>query len=195
MMSRSELKFNRAYILAVIVIILCLISITGATLAIFTSDGEDGKIGINATSGQLKVDIVDSLDTSQSLVGEVLSFVADKVETKVYFEPGATYYTEGFRVKNIGTVPLDFILYISEDKTLEADFYDAFEVWITTNPDEREGMNRLEDFDGALASGEVSDVFYLVFRMKDTAGNDFQDRAFLGIGVTVCAVQGNVNID
>ena len=195
MMSRSELKFNRAYILAVIVIILCLISITGATLAIFTSDGEDGKIGINATSGQLKVDIVDSLDTSQSLVGEVLSFVADKVETKVYFEPGATYYTEGFRVKNIGTVPLDFILYISEDKTLEADFYDAFEVWITTNPDEREGMNRLEDFDGALASGEVSDVFYLVFRMKDTAGNDFQDRAFSGIGVTVCAVQGNVNID
>ena len=194
-MSRSELKFNRAYILAVIVIILCLISITGATLAIFTSDGEDGKIGINATAGHLKVDIVDSLDTSQSLVGEVLSFVADKVETKVYFEPGATYYTEGFRVKNIGTVPLDFILYISEDKTLEADFYDAFEVWITTNPDEREGMNRLEDFDGALASGEVSDVFYLVFRMKDTAGNDFQDRAFLGIGVTVCAVQGNVNID
>ena len=193
-MSRSEFN-SKAYVISVIVIIFCLVSITGATLALFTSDAEDGKIGINATSGLLKVDIVAPDDTTSSLVGDVLSFVTEEGKTEIYFEPGATYYTEGFRVKNVGSIPLNYILYISEDKSLEADFYDAFEVWITKDPKGRGNMDRIEEFDGRLEEGEYSDVFYLVFRMKESAGDDFQDRTFSGIGVTVCAVQGNVDIE
>ena len=31
--------------------------------------------------------------------------------------------------------------------------------------------------------------------MKPSAGNTFQERTFTGVGVTVCAVQGNVHFD
>jgi len=70
-MSRYKIN-NKTFIIAAMVILLCLVSITGATLALFTSTTEDGKIGINATSGNLKVDIVDASENPSSLVGDVL---------------------------------------------------------------------------------------------------------------------------
>ena len=181
-----------ALIIAAIVILLCLVSITGATLALFTYDGEDGKIGVNITSGKLEVDIVDaSPDNPTSLVGDVLNFVSVSDENEVLFEPGATYYTEGFRVKNNGSIPIDFIIYISEDETFNSDFNEAFEVWITKDPHQRDSLVPIRAFDGELEVGQSSEIYYLVFRMKTSAGNEFQNRTFTGVGITVCAVQGN----
>ena len=193
-MSRYKIN-NKTFIIAAMVILLCLVSITGATLALFTSNTEDGKIGINATSGNLKVDIVDASENPSSLVGDVLDFVTTSDNKKILFEPGAMYYTEGFRVKNNGSIPVNFILYISEDETVSADFSDAFEVWLTEDPTNRENMVKLQEFDGRLEVGQNSSIYYLVFRMKETAGNEFQDRTFTGVGITVCAVQGNVSIN
>lgn len=193
-MSRYKIN-NKTFIIAAMVILLCLVSITGATLALFTSTTEDGKIGINATSGNLKVDIVDASENPSSLVGDVLDFVTTSDNKKILFEPGAMYYTEGFRVKNNGSIPVNFILYISEDETVSADFSDAFEVWLTEDPTNRENMVKLQEFDGRLEVGQNSSIYYLVFRMKETAGNEFQDRTFTGVGITVCAVQGNVSIN
>lgn len=193
-MSRYKIN-NKTFIIAAMVILLCLVSITGATLALFTSTTEDGKIGINATSGNLKVDIVDASENPSSLVGDVLDFVTTSDNKKILFEPGATYYTEGFRVKNNGSIPVNFILYISEDETVSADFSDAFEVWLTEDPTNRENMVKLQEFDGRLEVGQNSSIYYLVFRMKETAGDEFQDRTFTGVGITVCAVQGNVSIN
>ena len=188
-MSRYKASYNK-FIIAAMVILLCLISITGATLALFTSDVNDGTIGINATSGNVKVDIVDEKDT-RSLVGEFLKFETRTPDDEVLFEPGATYYTEGFRIKNKGDIPLDYILYVSEDETISDDFSEAFDVWIVTDRAEAKGEVKLMDFDGELAVGQCSEIYYLVFRMKETAGNEYQDRTFSGVGVTVCAVQGN----
>ena len=193
-MSRYKIN-NKTFIIAAMVILLCLVSITGATLALFTSNTEDGKIGINATSGNLKVDIVDASENPSSLVGDVLDFVTTSDNKKILFEPGATYYTEGFRVKNNGSIPVNFILYISEDETVSADFSDAFEVWLTEDPTNRENMVKLQEFDGRLEVGQNSSIYYLVFRMKEPAGDEFQDRTFTGVGITVCAVQGNVSIN
>lgn len=186
---------HKTFIIAALLILLCLVSISGATFALFTSTTEDGKIGINATSGKMKVDIIDASDKPQSLVGDVLDFITTSDKTEVLFEPGATYYTEGFRVKNAGNIDIKYILYISEDahengKPVE-NFSDAFEVWLTTNPKSKDGMVKIQDFSGTLEKEQASDVFYLVFRMKETAGNDFQNRTFTGVGITVCAVQGN----
>ena len=188
-MSRYKASYNK-FIIAAMVILLCLISITGATLALFTSDVNDGTIGINATSGNVKVDIVDEKDT-RSLVGEFLKFETLTPGDEVLFEPGATYYTEGFRIKNKGDIPLDYILYVSEDETISDDFSEAFDVWIVTDRADAKGEVKLMDFDGELAVGQCSEIYYLVFRMKETAGNEYQDRTFSGVGVTVCAVQGN----
>ena len=182
-------------IIAAMVILLCFVSITGATYALFTASTEDGKIGINATSGDLEVDIIDASNNPSSLVGDVLNFVTTSDKQEIWFEPGAMYYTEGFRVKNTGEIPLKYIVYITGDDTLDEEgelaFTDAFEVWITPNPTSREGMVKLQDFDGTLEVGQASDVYYLVFRMKESADNDFQNRTFTGVGITVCAVQGN----
>lgn len=181
---------SKKLIIAALVLLLCLVSITGATLALFFSDVNDGTIGINATAGNVKVDIVGEQDEN-SRVGEVLSFCVTDPDAEVLFEPGATYYTEGFRVMNRGEIPLNYILYISEDDSVSEDFADAFDVWIVTDRADAKGAVELKDFDGKLPVGECSQVYYLVFRMKTSAGNEYQDRTFTGVGVTVCAVQGN----
>ncbi len=192
-------KQRNTLILAASVILLCLISITGATLALFTSRN-DGTIGINTTSGNLEVDIVDASDSPASLIGGVLKFTDSaeglvSPETDILFEPGALYYTEGFRVVNSGEIPLNYIVYMSEDENFSDNFYDAFEVWITDNPSDREAMRRIDKFSGKLAVGESSSIHYLVFRMKSTAGNEYQNETFVGVGITVCAVQGNAIVD
>jgi len=194
-MSRYSINKKTIFI-AVMVILLCLVSVTGATLALFTSSGEDGKIGINATSGDLEVDIVDDTDDPQSLVGDVLDFVPKDENAPILFEPGAAYRTEGFRVKNTGNVSLKYFLYI-DAKGADAKFIDAFDAWITTDPTTRTGMVPMQEFDGVLTKDKSSEVYYLVFRMKEDAGNKYQDMEFTGVGITVCAVQlnGYIEID
>ncbi len=192
-MSRYKVKL-RTIIIAALVILLCVIFIIGATLALFTDN--DGKIGINATSGDLEVDIIDtSVDNPSSLVGKTLNLVTTAPQEEILFEPGAMYHTQGFRVKNNGNIPINFIIYISEDDEVSEDFFDVFEVWITSDVSDRASGKPPQDFDGRLEVGRTSDVYYLVFKMKESAGNEYKNRTFTGVGITVCAVQGNVNID
>lgn len=180
-------------IMTALVILLCLICLVGATLALFTNDPNRGTIGIVTTAGDIQVDIVDA-DSQLSLIGETLAFQTPSDRQEILFEPGATFYTQGFQVKNLGDIPVQFRLSVSEDETLDMEeFHQAFEVWITADP-HSENAERLTDFVGRLAVGESSDtVYYLAIKMKETAGNEFQGKAYTGIGVTVYAVQGNAN--
>ena len=190
---------QKSFVIAAMIVILCLVLITGATFALFTSTTENGKIGINATSGKMKVDIVDEFDETHSLVGDVLDFTTNPEGAPVQFEPGATYYTEGFRIKNEGSIPINYIVYITGDSVLdeklEVRFSDAFDVWITPDPTDRDAMVKLQEFDGRLEVGKSSEAYYLVFKMKETAPNKFQNRTISGVGITVCAVQGNGYIE
>ena len=189
----SERRKKITIIILIIIILLLLTTIVGLTYALFTSGGDDGKIGVNVTSGECKIDIVDAED--KSLVGDVLDFVTEEKKDKIYFEPGATYYTEGFEVKNIGNIPVNFRVFISEDEENERyKFQEAFELWITKDVSNLENAERLTEFTGRLEVDATSETFYLVIRMKETAGNEFQNKTYTGIGVTVYAVQGNVDI-
>ena len=191
-MSRCKVKLSKI-IIAALVILLCLVFIVGATLALFTDN--DGKIGINATSGDLEVDIIDdSVDNPSSLVGKTLDLVPKTPQEEILFEPGAMYHTQGFRVKNNGNIPINFIIYISEDDEVSKDFFDAFEVWITSDVSDRASGKPPQDFEGRLEVGKTSDIYYLVIKMKESAGNEYKNKTFTGVGITVCAVQGNVNI-
>lgn len=189
----SERRKKITIIILIIIILLLLTTIVGLTYALFTSGGDDGKIGVNVTSGECKIDIVDAED--KSLVGDVLDFVTEEKKDKIYFEPGATYYTEGFEVKNIGNIPVNFRVFISEDEENERyKFQEAFELWITKDVSNLENAERLTEFTGRLEVDATSETFYLVIRMKETAGNEYQNKTYTGIGVTVYAVQGNVDI-
>jgi len=179
-------------IFSITTLILCLFVLSGVTLALFTSR-EDGKIGINVTSGKLKVDIVDISDNT--LVGDVLEFVSTKDNKVCLFEPGATFHTQGFKIKNSGNITMNYYISISQDE----DFNDekikaAFDFWVSTDPKDPSKTVDLKTFKDSLGKDDTSDVYYLVAHMKESAGNEFKNQVFKGVGITVNAVQGNVNL-
>ena len=198
---------KQAFIMTALVILLCLVCLTGATLALFTSDQNDGTIGIITTSGDVEVDIVDT--SGASLVNEALMFMTTSgtaVDSEsVRFEPGATFYTQGFKIKNTGNIPIKFRLSIGKDDIVDVNgtpvpietFNKTFDIWISTDPTDPMAAEPLRPFIGSLdveESKSTSDTYYLIIRMKESVGNEFQGKTYKGIGVTVYAVQGNVDI-
>lgn len=185
---------KRAFVIALCVILLCLVSFTGATLALFTSNPDDGTIGVVTTAGNVKVDIVEPLNEEVSLVNQVLQILTSSNNKNILFEPGAVFFTQGFKVKNKGDIPINYSLTVSKDVNIDQEAFDeAFELWISTTPD-IDSAERLDKFKGRLEVGESSGTYYLFIKMRESAGNEFQGKTYSGIGVTVYAVQGNVEI-
>lgn len=185
---------KKAFVIAVSVILLCAICLTGATLALFTSGGEDGTIGIITTTGSVKVDLVDAADEETSLVGQVLQILTSSDNKHILFEPGAVFCTQGFKVKNKGNIPINFSLSVSKDVKVDQEAFDkGFELWISTSPN-IDSAERLDQFKGRLEADQCSETYYLFMKMRETAGNEYQGKTYSGIGVTVYAVQGNVDI-
>ena len=189
---------KQAFIMTALVILLCLVCLTGATLALFTSDPNDGTIGIVTTSGDVEIDIVDTSGVTlqnKALLFMTTSGAADSND--ILFEPGATFYTQGFKIKNTGDIPVNFSLSVSKDDKIDMEEFDkAFELWIVKEGEDFSGAKKITNFkvDG-LPAGESSDTYYLFIKMKESVGNEFQGKTYTGIGVTVYAVQGNAQLD
>ena len=79
-------------------------------------------------------------------------------------------------------------------KEEEKNFEDSFELWIATDPTNPAGAVPMSEFEETLKAGDSSTTYYLYIKMKETAGNTYQKKTYTGIGVTVYAVQGNVDI-
>ena len=190
---------KQALIMTALVILLCLVCLTGATLALFTSDPNDGTIGIVTTSGDVEVDIVDT--SGATLQNRALDFItASGTPTysgNVLFEPGAIFYTQGFKIKNTGDIPVNFSLSVSKDDKIDTEEFDkAFELWIVKEGDDLRGAKRITEFKAnGLGAGDSSDTYYLLIKMKESVGNEFQGKTYTGIGVTVYAVQGNAKLN
>ena len=189
---------KQAFIMTALVILLCLVCLTGATLALFTNDPNDGTIGIVTTAGYIDIDIVDTND--ESLQERALAFITTSGSTKdskdVWFEPGATFRTQCFRIKNDGNVPVNFSFSVSKDDNVDIDeFNKAFELLIIKDGDDLSNAVPLTEFRGTGLKGKTSsDDYYIIIKMKETVDNDFQGKTYTGMGVTVYAVQGNVPI-
>ena len=189
--------YRRHSILApilIIVIVLCIVAIGILTWALFrVGADDDGKIGTNVTSGKVKVDIINA--NGDSLIGDAFKFVTDGEEDSVIFAPGLMYYTEGFYVKNDGNLDIKYRVFISEDESIDnTAFQEAFDFYLVTDISQigtLENAEKLNSYTGSLDKNKTSGVYYLVIRMKETAGNEFQDRTFSGIGITVHATQSN----
>ena len=190
---------KQAFIMTALVILLCLICLTGSTLALFTSDPNDGTIGIITTSGEVEIDIVDT--SGATLQNKALDFItASDTPTdsgNVFFEPGATFRTQGFQVKNTGNIPVNFSLSVSKDDKIDMEEFDkAFELWIVKEGDDFSSAEKITEFKvSGLAAGKSSDTYYLFIKMKESVGNEFQGKTYTGIGVTVYAVQGNAKLN
>jgi hypothetical protein len=187
-------KYRQAIVTALTIIMLCVISLTGATFAIFTSNEGDGTIGINVSSGKVDVDIVNT--AGDTLIGSYLEFDYEEGSDKVLFEPGATFYTKPFRVINKGSVPIKYRIYISDDESIDSKILlDSFEFWVTTDVSKKDAGEKIKSFEGELELNASSDSYYLVVRMNNSAGNGLIGKGYKGIGITVYAVQGNAKLD
>ena len=187
-------SYRRTIAIAGSIILLCLVSIVGVTLALFTNDVSDGTIGINATTGRVDVDIVDQ--SGESLVDQYLRFENVAPGESILVEPGATYYTQCFHIENEGTVPVNFRVYISSDSDIDQQrLAEAFDFYLTTDPTDPSSDVSIKKFvREQLAPGTISEPFYLVIRMKEELGEEFENQVY-GIGITVYATQGNVSAE
>ena len=189
---------KQAFIMTALVILLCLACLTGATLALFTGNLNDGTIGIITTSGNVEIDIVDT--SGVTLQDRALAFMTTSGTTSsenVLFEPGAVFYTQGFQITNKGNIPVNFSLSVSKDDRINMEEFDkAFDLWIVKKGDDFQNAKKLTEFKvSGLEPGESSETYYLFIKMKETVGNEFQGKTYTGIGVTVYAVQGNATLD
>ena len=197
---------KQAFIMTALVILLCLVCLTGATLALFTSDPNDGTIGIITTSGDVEVDIVDT--AGNTLQNKSLAFITASDQAinseNALFEPGAAFITQSFRIKNTGDVTINFKLSIGKDDVVEIiggkqqpvnldEFFRTFDIWIVEEGKEPVKMKEFEV--NGLKAKDSSGTYHLLIKMNESVGNEFQGKTYTGIGVTVYAVQGNAELN
>ena len=150
---------KQSFIIAALIILLCFVSLIGATLAIFTSDPKAGTIGIITTTGYVKVDIVDA-ETGESLDGKALRFFKNIDNDDIVFEPGAVFVTQGFKVVNKGNVYINYKLHMGDNNIVDIDgkpvdidvFNQNFEIFISKDPNnfDLDGESGISPFVGRL---------------------------------------------
>ena len=188
-MNNNKKATKRALLTSVMALVMCVVMLVGTTFAWFTDTASTGVNKIVA--GNLDVDIVDK--EGISLDGKTLSFVNKDDQSNILWEPGATFFTQGFKIVNKGNLALKYKVVVSgttgDAKLLKAiDF--AF-VTDNTTPDAdpvsfaNEG-NLLEQNDSAPAN---NGVYYLRGHMKEEAGNEYKNLTLDGISITVYATQ------
>ena len=185
-----------ALLLSFTSLLICFAMLVGSTFAWFTDTETTGVNKIMA--GNLKVDIVDGT-TEQHL--ENLSFQNKENSDDILWEPGVTFLTQGFKIKNDGNLALKWKMTVNKGvkgETDQFDLKDVIDFSIVTmdtsadTPVEKEVD--LAAFEGELPSG-MSEVYYLKAHMQESAGNDYQNLTLDGITVTVYATQLNSEND
>ena len=190
-MNNNKKATKRALLTSVMALVMCVVMLVGTTFAWFTDTASTAVNKIVA--GNLDVDIVD--ENNNSLDGESLSFVkagaATDAEAAILWEPGATFFTQGFKIVNKGNLALKYKVVVSgttgDAKLLKAITFDV----VTEKTKEaaealaKEG-NLLKQNDSAPAD---NGVYYLRGHMKEDAGNEYKNLTLDGISITVYATQ------
>ncbi len=173
---------KQALIFSVLALIVCCSMFVGTTFAWFTDTVTSGSNQIQA--GNLKVDIVDEAGTS--LVGSGLAFQNKNGETDILWEPGATFRTQAFKIKNAGSLALKYRLALT-GVTGNAELLDVISFSIV----KADGTAiDLADFEATLnESDDLSEALYIEGKMASSATNTYQNKTLDGIGVTVVAGQ------
>ena len=187
-MNNNQKATKRALLTSVMALVMCVVMLVGTTFAWFTDTASTAVNKIVA--GNLDVDIVDA--SGNSLDGGTLSFVNKENQSNILWEPGATFFTQGFKIVNKGNLALKYKVVVSgttgDAKLLKAIKFDV----VTEKTREatpvsfaNEG-NLLKQNDSAPAN---NGVYYLRGHMKEEAGNEYKNLTLDGISITVYATQ------
>ena len=180
-------------------LLLCFAMLAGSTFAWFTDTATTGVNQIK--SGKLKVDIVDENGAHLNN----LSFQNNVKNADILWEPGVTFLTQGFKIKNDGNLALKWKMAINKENAVNSkvagstiakdgmSLLDVIDFSVVTKVGENYEVVDIEDFEGQL-TGEsdtttYSPVYYLQAHMQETAGNDYQDLTLDDITITVYATQ------
>ena len=209
-MNNSKMT-RRALFTSVVAIFVCITMLIGTTFAWFTDTASTAVNKIQA--GTLDIQLLDA--QGNSLEGQTLSWqkAADHENEEVLWEPGCTYNTQQFYIKNNGNLNLKFKFLVSgitgDAKLVEAIDFTAMAdaSWFKFNT----GAVSIEtsgEFD-LLKGYDVDTLFYgtmhfdeyvlepgdkvgpivISGHMKESAGNEYQGKSIDGIGITVIATQ------
>lgn len=168
---------------------LCIVLLIGTTFAWFTDTASTGVNKIQA--GNLKVDIVDATNTAKSLKGDTLKFTDVNNSTDILWEPGVTFNTPAFKIKNAGNLALKYKLTLNgvtgDQKLLDAITFSVV--------DENKNEVNLDAFTGELKKEELSGALYIQGHMDEAAGNECQGKSLESLSLTVVATQLNSEND
>ena len=194
---------KRALLTSIMALVMCVVMLVGTTFAWFTDTASTAVNKIVA--GNLDVDIVD--ENGDSLDGESLSFVNKDNSEQILWEPGVTFHTEGFRIKNAGNLALKWKMVVNKDSASTGvvegsngkagmNLLDVIDFSVVSSKDENAPAVKIDEFVGHTAAETIDSVtYYIKGTMKTTAGNDYQNLTLDGITITVYATQDTVEND
>ena len=155
-------------------------------------------------AGNLKVDIVGATTGNHI---DSLSFQNKDNSSSILWEPGVTFHTEGFRIKNDGNLALKWKMVVNKDSASTGvvegsngkagmNLLDVIDFSVVSSKDENAPAVKIDEFVGHTAAETIDSVtYYIKGTMKTTAGNDYQNLTLNGITITVYATQDTVEND
>ncbi|MEI3092200.1 MAG: SipW-dependent-type signal peptide-containing protein [Oscillospiraceae bacterium] len=204
-MNNNQKATKRALLTSVMALVMCVVMLVGTTFAWFTDTASTAVNKIVA--GNLKVDIVDESGHTLVGAGKSLSFENANDNTDILWEPGATFHTEGFRIKNAGNLALKWKIAINEDSASTGvveggngkqgmNLLDVIDFSVVSSKAKDAEAVKIDEFVGHTAANTVdSTTYYIKGTMQTTAGNDYQNLTLDGITITVYATQDTVEKD
>ena len=187
---------KRALLTSVMALVMCVVMLVGTTFAWFTDTASTAVNKIQA--GNLDVDIVDKEGTT-SLDGKTLSFRDANGKTDILWEPGATFFTQGFKIANKGNLALKYKVVASgitgDTGLLKVMKFDVVSAMTKTGSEVDFAANPGQLPPPTSDTPSVSDTYYLRGHMDESAGNEYKNMTLTGISVTVYATQLNSEFD
>ena len=197
-MNNNQKATKRALLTSVMALVMCVVMLVGTTFAWFTDTASTGVNKIVA--GNLKVDIVDADNTNTSLDKGTLKFIQAVNESEVrlvedvLWEPGATFFTQGFKIANNGNLALKYKVVVSgitgDTGLLKVMKFDVVSAMTKTGSEVNFDTTPGQLLPSAAGTPSVSDTtYYLRGHMDENAGNEYKNMTLTGISVTVYATQ------
>ena len=187
---------KRALLTSVMALVMCVVMLVGTTFAWFTDTASTGVNKIQA--GNLDVDIIG--EDGKSLDGKTLSFKNVNDKTDILWEPGATFFTQGFQIVNKGNLALKYKGVVS-GTTGDAKLLEAIDFAVVTDNTKKDAeavsfaeegklLNKGDTApESAVTDAGAKAYYYLRGHMKEEAGNEYKNLTMDGISITVYATQ------
>lgn len=191
-MKDNRTSVKRSLLVSAIALTLTAALLIGTTFAWFTSTATTSVSDV--TAGTLKVEIVNS-DGSE-LENNTVKFVDKDGSSNILWEPGVTFTTKEFKIKNAGNLALKYKFQLGMNVTdANKALYNAITFYIAyKDANGTEQRVDVSQYEGHLAGNANSDAFYLIGEMNPAA-TEGQGQTLSDLAIAVVATQDTVEND